>query len=91
MLQLPFYYILKQEISTGMRAMRKKLNIFMLQLPIYYILQQEISTGANVDNAKIKQEKQIVFVEERSMQCLLLQVKPQSARKASHNADFKSN
>ena len=24
MLQLPFYYILEQEISTGMRAMRKK-------------------------------------------------------------------
>ena len=26
MLQLPIYYIIKQEISTGMRAMRKKLN-----------------------------------------------------------------
>ena len=39
MLQLPFYYLLEQEISTGMRAMRKKLNLFMLQLPIYYILE----------------------------------------------------
>ena len=36
-LQLPFYYILEQEISTGMRAMKKKTK-HMLQLPIYYIL-----------------------------------------------------
>ena len=35
-----------------MRAMRKKLNIFMLQLQIYYILEQEILAGANADIAK---------------------------------------
>ena len=40
-----------------MRAMRKKLNIFMLQLPIYYILEQEISTGANADIVKTKRGK----------------------------------
>ena len=64
-LQLPFYHILEQEISTGMRTMRKKLNMFMLQLPIYYILEQEISTGANADIAKPKRKKKIVFVVER--------------------------
>ena len=36
-LQLPFYYILEQEISTGMRAMKERTK-HMLQLPIYYIL-----------------------------------------------------
>ena len=39
MLQLPFYDVLEQEISTEMRAIREKLNIFMLQMPIYYILE----------------------------------------------------
>ena len=48
-----------------MRAMRKKLNLFMLQLPIYYILEKEISTGANANIAKTKREKYIVFVVER--------------------------
>ena len=51
-LQLLFCYILEYKISTGMRAMRRKINMFMLQLPIYYILEYEISTGANEDIAK---------------------------------------
>ena len=46
-LQLPCYYILALEISTGMRAMRMKLNVSMLQLPI----------GANACIAKMKREK----------------------------------
>ena len=65
MLQLSFYYMLEQEILTGMRAMRKKLNILILKMPIYYEIEQEISTGANADIAKTKREKQIVFVVER--------------------------
>ena len=38
-LQLSFYYVVEYEISSGIRATRKKLNIFMLQLPIYYMLE----------------------------------------------------
>ena len=49
--------ILNRKKRVVMRAMRKKLNIFMLQLPIYYILEQEISIGANVDIVKTKREK----------------------------------
>ena len=55
-----------------MRAMRKKLNIFMLQLPVYYILEQKISSIANTDTANTKREKQIAFVAEKWMQCLLI-------------------
>ena len=40
-----------------MRAMRKKLNIFMLQLPICFILEQEIAISASADIAKTKREK----------------------------------
>ena len=36
--QLP-YYTLNKEISIGMRASSKKLNIFMPELPIYNILE----------------------------------------------------
>ena len=38
-LQLPIYFILGNKFSIGMRAIWKKLNIFMLQLPIYYRLE----------------------------------------------------
>ena len=38
MLQLPICYMLEQEISIGMRAMEKKLNILKLPLPIHHIL-----------------------------------------------------
>ena len=48
---------IRKEIWIGMRAMKKKLNIFMLQLPIYYILEWKISIGANADIAKTKREK----------------------------------
>ena len=44
-------------VSIGIRAMRKKLNIFMVQLLIYYILELEISVGTNADIAKMKREK----------------------------------
>ena len=71
-----------------MRAMRKKLNIFMLYLPIHYILEEEILTGANADIARTKREKEIVFVAERWMQSLLLRLKSGSVRKASRHADF---
>ena len=54
---MAIYYILEPKVSTGMRAMRKKLNIFMLQLPIYYILEYVILTGANADVAKMKRGK----------------------------------
>ena len=53
----PFQF--EPEINT----VRKKLNIFMLQLLIYYILDQGISIDANVDIAKVKEKKQIVFVD----------------------------
>ena len=76
MLQLAIYQILEQEVSNKMRTMRKKLNKVMLQLSIYYILEQEISAGANANIAKIKGEKQIVFVVERWIQCLLLRLNP---------------
>ena len=62
MFQMWIYYILEQEISIGLTAMRKKLKIFMLQLPIYYILEQKISTGTNADIGKTMREKQNVFV-----------------------------
>ena len=39
-----------------MRAMTKKLHVFMLQLRIYDILDYKIPTGANVDIAKMKQD-----------------------------------
>ena len=74
-----------------MRAMRKKLNISMFQLPIYYILKKEVSTCANTGIAKTKREKQVVFVLERWMQCLLLLPKSRSAREAAHHADFMVN
>ena len=63
----------------------------MLQLPIYYILEYDISTGTNADIAKMKQEKQIVFVVGRWMQWLLFRLKSQSAREASHHAAFMGN
>ena len=53
MLQLPIYYILEQDISIGVRALRKKLNIFILQMPIYYILEQDILIGVRALRKKL--------------------------------------
>ena len=91
MLRVPIYYVLEQEVSIGMSAMRKKLKIFMLQLLIYYILELEVSIGTNEDIGKTKREKQIVFVVERWMQCLLLRLKSRSAREASSHAASMGN
>ena len=91
MLRVPIYYVLEQEVSIGMSAMRKKLKIFMLQLLIYYILELEVSIGTNEDIGKTKREKQIVFVVERWMQCLLLRLKSRSAREASRHAASMGN
>ena len=63
----------------------------MLQLVICYIVKWEISIGANADNTKTKRQKQIVFVVERWMQCLLLWLKPQSAREISCHPAFMGN
>ena len=91
MLRVPIYYVLEQEVSIGMRAMRKKSKIFMLQLLIYCTLELEVSIGTNEDIGKTKREKQIVFVVERWMQCLLLRLKSRSAREASSHAASMSN
>ena len=91
MLRVPIYYVLEQEVSIGMRAMRKKSKIFMLQLLIYYTLELEVSIGTNEDIGKTKREKQIVFVVERWMQCLLLRLKSRSAREASSHAASMGN
>ena len=91
MLRVPIYYALEQEVSIGMRAMRKKSKIFMLQLLIYYTLELEVSIGTNEDIGKTKREKQIVFVVERWMQCLLLRLKSRSAREASSHAASMGN
>ena len=66
---------LNRKKRVVMRALRKKLYIFTLQLQIYYILEQDISIDANADISKTKQEKQIAFVVQWWMQCLLLQLK----------------
>ena len=51
-----FQFEPEQKKCMVMRAMTKKLNIFMLQLRIYDILDYKIPTGANADIAKTKQD-----------------------------------
>ena len=67
-----FQFEPEQKTCVVMKAMRKKLNIFMFQLSIYYILEQEILIGANVDIAKTMKEKQIVFVIDREVDAILI-------------------
>ena len=78
----------EQKICVLMRAMRKKLNIFKLQLVIFYILGQGIFISAIAYIAKMKLEKQIVFIADKWMQCVLLQLKSQSLREASCHPAF---
>ena len=66
-------------------------KVVVIQVLIYYILEQQISAGANADIAKTKRKKQIVFVVERWMQCLLLRLKSRSTREASFHAAFMGN
>ena len=83
-----FSLSLNRKKRVVMRVMRKKLNIFTLQLTIYCILEQKISIGANAGISKTKREKQIVFLVERWMQCLLLRLKSWSVREESHHPVF---
>ena len=52
-----FSLSLSRKKRVVMRAMKKKLNIFMLQLLAYYILEQEILISANAVIAKMKRAK----------------------------------
>ena len=71
----------------------KKKKYYVIKLLCFscllsYILGLEISIGANVDIAKMRLEKWIVFVVERYTQCLLLRPKFQCAREARQHPTF---
>ena len=88
-----FCLSLNRKKLAVMRDMTKKLDILTLQLPIYYILyQNRKSRLAQMPTLqKAKQEKQIVFVAEKQMQCLLLRLKSRSTREASRHLAFIGN
>ena len=84
-----FSFGLNRKKLCGNESQEEETKHIHVRLPVYYILEQEISiAGANSDVAKTKQAKQIVFVVERWMQCLLFRLKSWSARETSRHPAF---
>ena len=73
-----------QKYFAPLQKETKHINASAADL-LHTVLEQEISIVANADIAKTKRKKQVVFVVERWMQCLLLRLNSQSAREASRH------
>ena len=86
-----FQFGREQEKKCGNESHEKKkyvIKLLCFSCLLSYILGLEISIGANVDIAKMRLEKWIVFVVERHTQCLLLRPKFQCAREARQHSTF---
>ena len=83
----PFQFEPEQKKTCGNESHERETKLIHAS----YILQQEISIGANVDIQKAKREKQIAFVVERWMPCLLLRLKSWSAWEKFRHPAFMGN